>query len=212
MRPPLTVRRLRRARSRLTCERGFTLIEALVTMIILGIVLGSLTGTFVSATRAELDMNRRFQAQEQARLALDKLRREIHCASGVTQTSGSALTAGTQYSGIAITLPSYCQTGSGSTQTVMWCVTGSSAPYSLSRIAPSTGTCTGGTKQANYLTTSVPFCLPQKTTASCTDQITQPSNALPTLHLDLPVNVKGASAPGTSKLVDDIALRNAGRA
>ena len=29
-------------------------------------------------------MNRRFQAQQDARVALDKMRREIHCAQGAT--------------------------------------------------------------------------------------------------------------------------------
>ena len=34
----------------------------------------------VSGTNAEVDMNRRFQAQTEARLGLDKLRSEVHCS------------------------------------------------------------------------------------------------------------------------------------
>jgi type II secretory pathway pseudopilin PulG len=196
MRRSFSMRRLRRARTRLACERGITLIEALVTMLILGIVLASLTGAFVSASHAELDLNRRFQAQGQARLALDKLRRELHCASTLTVSSASTIT---------ITLPSYCQTGSGSQQTVMWCVPGNSAPYALYRIAPSTGTCTGGTKWADSLVSSTWFSLPSS----------PPSTVhLATLHVDLPVNVRtnaNLSSPDTFDLYDDIALRNSPR-
>jgi prepilin-type N-terminal cleavage/methylation domain-containing protein len=192
----LSCARLQRARTHLACERGITLIEVMMTMLILGLVLASLTGVFVSASHAELDLSRRFQAQEQARLALDKLRRELHCASSLPSVSASTIT---------ITLPSYCQTGSGSLQTVMWCVTGTSAPYSLYRIAPSTGTCTGGTKWAGWLVSSTWFSWPTS----------PPSTAhLVTLHVDLPVNLRQnatASSPGTFDLYDDIALRNSAR-
>ena len=47
----------------------------------------------VSASKSEVDAGKRFQVQVQDRTALDKLRRELHCASSVTDTSGNALTA-----------------------------------------------------------------------------------------------------------------------
>jgi prepilin-type N-terminal cleavage/methylation domain-containing protein len=62
-------------------ESGYTLIEMLVVMTILSIVMTGLTTIFVSGSHAELDLNRRFQAQQEARLALDKIRTDIHCAS-----------------------------------------------------------------------------------------------------------------------------------
>ena len=61
-------------------EKGYTLIELLVTMIILSIVVAGLTTIFVSGSNAEAQLNNRFQAQLQARTALDKLRLDIHCA------------------------------------------------------------------------------------------------------------------------------------
>jgi prepilin-type N-terminal cleavage/methylation domain-containing protein len=80
--------RLRRcaaaAQRRLAAERGYSLSEMLVVLAIIGIVLGALTQLFVSASTAQVDMTRRFEAQQDMRLALDKLRREIHCASAVT--------------------------------------------------------------------------------------------------------------------------------
>ncbi len=76
------------AHARLSDESGFTLIEMLVVLAILGIVLAALTGLFLSGTRTANDQNGRFQAQQQARLALDKLRREIHCGGAITTPSG----------------------------------------------------------------------------------------------------------------------------
>lgn len=61
-------------------QAGYTLVELLAVMLILGIVLTGLTTAFVSGSHAELTLNRRFQAQQQARLALDRIRSDVHCA------------------------------------------------------------------------------------------------------------------------------------
>ncbi|HEY2935179.1 MAG TPA: prepilin-type N-terminal cleavage/methylation domain-containing protein, partial [Gaiellaceae bacterium] len=65
--------------NRLRAEGGFTLVELLTVTVILTIVLTGLTTLFVQGSNAELDMNNRFQAQLNARLALDRLRRDLHC-------------------------------------------------------------------------------------------------------------------------------------
>jgi prepilin-type N-terminal cleavage/methylation domain-containing protein len=72
-------------------ERGYTLVEMLVVMSILSVVMAGLTTVFVGGSHAELDLNRRFQAQQQARLAVDKIKLDLHCASAaeVDVTSGS---------------------------------------------------------------------------------------------------------------------------
>ena len=66
---------------RLRGERGYTLVEMLTVMVIMGVVMSGLTTVFVHASNSEADMNTRFQAQLTARLALDKMRREVHCAT-----------------------------------------------------------------------------------------------------------------------------------
>ncbi len=81
-----------------------TLVELLVTLVILAIVLGGMTQLFVSATRAQTDLTDRFQAQQNARLALDSLRREIHCANLVSPSSISS----PGVSAITITLGGFC--------------------------------------------------------------------------------------------------------
>jgi prepilin-type N-terminal cleavage/methylation domain-containing protein len=203
MRLAFTVRGLRRLCSRFAEEKAFSLIEALVVMLILGIVLSGLTTSFVAASRADIDANRRFQAQEQARLAVDQLRRELHCATAVTDVSGGALSTGSSYSAIKVSLGTYCQTMT-STGFATWCTQGS-GPWSLYRIDHAVTSCTGSgsRKLANYLVTQTPF----STTAAPSGVGTQ----LPRLHVALTVNITGSSGSGNATLDDDIALRNASR-
>jgi prepilin-type N-terminal cleavage/methylation domain-containing protein len=203
MRLAFTLRGLRRLRSRLAEERAFSLIEALVVLLILGIVMSGLTTSFVAASRADLDANKRFQAQEQARLALDQLRRELHCATAVTDVSGGALATGSTYSAIKVALGSYCQTVT-STGFSTWCTAGS-GPWSLYRIDHAVTSCSGSgsRKVASYLVAQLPF---SKTTAP-----TGVGTQLPRLHVALTVNASGSSGNGNATLDDDIALRNATR-
>jgi prepilin-type N-terminal cleavage/methylation domain-containing protein len=190
--------RLRRVLRRLRGERGFSLIEMLTVMVIMGIVMGSLTTVFVSASNSEADMNNRFQAQLTARLALDKLRREVHCASVVTPTGVA--------SSVTLTLPAYCKTGSGS---ITWCTRNiATNRYGLYRIVGAT--CTGGVKWADYLVSS-------STAAVCSGALcmfsytAQSTSSLAKLHVDLPVNVRPSMSVERYELVDDIALRNSTR-
>src|SRR6185437_11170000 len=93
-------------------EQGFSLIELLVTMVILVIVLGSLTTVFISGSSAETTLNLRFQAQQNARLALDRVRTDIHCA-----TAAQAQTINT-YPGVKLA-DGNCY---AATPTISWCV------------------------------------------------------------------------------------------
>ena len=54
-------------------ERGYSLVELLTAMSILATVMTSLTVVLVSATNADARMNQEFQAQTQARTALDQI-------------------------------------------------------------------------------------------------------------------------------------------
>jgi len=204
----------RRARD----ERGFTLVELLVTMVVLLIVIASLASVLVAATRTQVDANKRFQAQEQARTGLAQLTRELHCASSVTQTSGSALAAGTNYNAITATLPATCSTAGGVGLFVTWCTSQSTlntTEWALYRVTSTASlpTCasSGKVKWADYLQRSTPFCLPS-TTVACsppTPGVLRPSGSLTMLHVSMPVNLNGATSTiGSYDVIDDIALRN----
>jgi type II secretory pathway pseudopilin PulG len=180
------------------CETGFTVIELVVSMTILGLVVGSLTGIFSSALNDEADLAKRFQAQQHARLALETIRREMHCANAVTQAGGAALTT-TATSGITMSLGSYCATSGGSATSVSWCARGSARPWSLYRISGTSCPGSGGVMWADSLTTGMPFSL----------STVNPSGPNLTLvHVAFPVNVRTTGTVGTYQLWDDIALRN----
>jgi type II secretory pathway pseudopilin PulG len=99
-----------RVRGRLAESGGYTLSEMIVVVAILLVVVGALAQLFESAGKAQTDMSNRFQAQQNARLALDKLRQEIHCASDAAQGTDGTPLAAAAYSSVRLTLPSYCPT------------------------------------------------------------------------------------------------------
>jgi prepilin-type N-terminal cleavage/methylation domain-containing protein len=169
-------------------ERGYTLIEMLTVLVIFGTVMSALMVLFVQGTGAEVDMNNRFQAQQDARLALDKIRREAHCATAVTVSSASSVT---------LSLPSYCPTGNGS---VTWCtVSLGTSRYGLYRKAGATCDSTG-VRWADRLTTGNVF-----------SYAAQSPTSLAKLSVDFPVNVKPSRTVDTYELKDDIVLRNSTR-
>jgi prepilin-type N-terminal cleavage/methylation domain-containing protein len=186
---------LKRIRTLLARQQGYSLVELLAVMAILGIVMASLTTVFVRASNAEVDMNRRFQAQENARLAMDKLRREIHCASAVSPSGAS--------SSITLTIPAQCPTTGGFTS-VRWCVLAppgaQTGRYALYRSTAATCTTANGVQWADYLTTQSIFTY-----------TAQSSQSLGNLAVALIVNAKPGSTSGTFWLNDNIVLRNSSR-
>jgi prepilin-type N-terminal cleavage/methylation domain-containing protein len=191
-------------RSTLQAEGGFTLIELLVVMIVLLAVLAPLTASFVSAQTAQVDQTRRFDAQENARTALDRMRKDIHCAHGVTDPyandSGgyTIVMTETNTSGEA-ECPGLLQTNASGVQ---WCtipVGGATDRYQLYRENDPDRECTGSasTFMVDYLTRpdiwASPTCI---------------SGQYPTVEVTLPVDVDPTRRPGAYELSDQIALRN----
>ena len=171
---------------------GYTLVELLGVLAIFLVIVTALTTLFVSGSKAELDANNRFQAQQNARLALDRLRRELHCSSGVTNTDGSALTA-TPVAAIRVALPAHCPTAVGATTTVDYqAVAKGSGRWELRRVQ-------GGTSIpiADYLIGDDVFTYTAES-----------SSSRAFLHVDFPVNVNPNEGWKTWRLVDDIVLRN----
>jgi prepilin-type N-terminal cleavage/methylation domain-containing protein len=174
---------------RLRGEGGYTLIEMLTVLLIFGTVMTALMALFVQGTNAEVDMQNRFQAQQEARLALNKLRREAHCASAVSAYSQTSIT---------LTMASYCPTAHSS---VTWCtVSIATSRYGLYR--KSGGTCDAtGVKFADYLTTGNVF----------TAYSAQSTSSLAKLSVLFPVNPKPKRPIDSYQLSDDIVLRNSVR-
>lgn len=181
-----------RVRARLLRDQsGYSLIELLISMTILGGVMTSISILLVSATNSEVDMNQRFQAQTQARLGLDRLRREVHCAISVSPSGPAA--------SVTLTIPATCPTSGGSTS-ITWCtVANGTGRWDLWRYPGSA--CSGtGKKYADYLTEGTIFAFTP-----------QSVDKLATLNVRLPVNLKPAETSLLYKLDDDIVLRNSTR-
>ena len=103
---------LQRLRRRLADQAGYTMMELLIVLAILGTITGAITTLFIQASNAEFDMNRRFQAQQNARVAIDRMRREIHCSSGITPVGVS--------SSITVALPAQCPSAGGAATNVTY--------------------------------------------------------------------------------------------
>lgn len=174
----------------LRVEHGHTLPELVTSMAILMTVMGALAALLVSGTNAEVSMNRDFQAHTEARLGLDRLRREVHCASSAVTDPGPPVRA-------TLTMPLACPTAGGST-TISWCTIASGATYELWRYVGSS--CAGtGTKVAGQLTNPNAFTY------------TTPSGSLAKLAVTLAVNPTPSKPERVYTLEDAIVLRNSTR-
>jgi len=184
---------IERVRSRLRGEVGYSLVEMLTVMVIMGVVLAGITDIFVSGSKAQTDQDNRFQAQLSTRLALDKVRRDIHCASTIQNYTTS----------FATMKISSCSGGD-----VSWCtaaVSGYSNRYRLYRQLGTSCAANTGTMYADYLTTGAVFPTDPATayTAGC--------NCLEALAVDLKASLKGSAAIDAYELADTIYLRNSAR-
>ena len=187
-----------RAQQHIRREDGYTLIEMLVAIVILGVVLAGLTTVFVSGSAAELDLNLRFQAQQQARLALDGIRVDVHCAS-----AAQAQTIST-YPGVKLAVAN-CYP---STSTVSWCavqVTASPPRYQIYRSTATTNVCTASdatrTQVADYVTS----------TTNIFTTSTIPQFGLQTVGIDFKVSANATTTKDAYDLTDSIVARNSTR-
>jgi type II secretory pathway pseudopilin PulG len=186
-------------------QSAFMLTELLTVLLILTIVLTGLTALFVSATKSEMDLRQRFEAQQEARIAMDALRREVHCASTV-DVAGASHT-------VKLTLAAGCPSGSGE---VTWCtVSAGTNRYQLYRKAGPACDSTGKL-YADYLVLDPSGSNP---TTECTsptsparlcifEYVPATSTTRAKLGVELPVDTDPVDARASYKLVDALVLRN----
>jgi prepilin-type N-terminal cleavage/methylation domain-containing protein len=169
-------------------ESGYSLVEMLTVMVIMGVVFAGITDVFVAGSKAQAEQDRRFQAQLSTRVAMDKLRNDIHCATDTSPYAANSVT---------LLRPSGCGGN------VSWCtvaVSGYTDRYALYRQLGSSCS-SAGTKIADYLTTGNAFP---------TFAHTSGCGCLASLEVDLVISLKGSSI-GRYELTDTIYLRNSTR-
>jgi prepilin-type N-terminal cleavage/methylation domain-containing protein len=192
-------------------EGGYSLVEMIVVMAILTVVLGGVVSLFTSGIHAASDQNQRVQAQQESRLALNKLRRDVRSSCTVSTPASYNTWAS------AVTLFSFSDGCASGTNAVTWCTSASGSTYVLYRAVATS--CTGSLQiMVTSLTSANVFAyVPPNShvvsvgagtgAASITTQ--DASFALPRLHVDLTVDRPGATH--SYRLVDDIAFRNGPR-
>ena len=190
-----------RIRARLVREEGQTFIEMLTTMAMLSFVMIAVVGLFVSGIHAQTDMDQRFQAQQDARLALTSMRSDIRnsCMAPLvysTPASTTALASGV--SGAKVVLASACSNGVA-TSNVAWCADSSTAaaPFGLYRQTGTSCAYNTGVKHAEQLKTSAVFAL------------TTTSGRRPELTVSFPVDANLSTTNGVYTLGDTVMARNA---
>lgn len=167
---------------------GYTLIEVLAVLVIFMTVVSALAGLFVTGAKAELDANRRFQAQLSARVAFDLMRREIHCASALTFTSAAS---------VSITLPATCPSAGGTLTTVVYDTASAGTNRYKLRRKKGAG---AAVAIADYLTSANVFAYSAPSTTT-----------LGRLTVDMTVNLYPNEAWKRWRLDADIVLRNTSR-
>jgi prepilin-type N-terminal cleavage/methylation domain-containing protein len=201
-----------RLRARLAQEDGMTLIELLTTMSILGVVITGILVMFVSGLRATTDLNTRFQAQQNARLALSSLRNEIGAACSVTigNVSSPLEGSGSQMKLVIADPAGGANACSSNTTTVFWCAASASgaAPFGLYRSTAATCSSTSGVQRAGSLKCAgLPL-------TGCTSAVfarnTPASTTRPTVTVTFPVEANLTNTHGLYTLSDTITARNAG--
>jgi prepilin-type N-terminal cleavage/methylation domain-containing protein len=176
------------SRRRVVSESGFTLIEMLVSLIVLSLVMTGIMTLFVSGTRTEKDLRARFDAQTEIHVSLARITRDMHAACTATaQTTTSVTVSAPPCDG---------------TNMITWCTQGSGSRYGLYRIAGST--CSGGVRYADYLTGGSIFTyLAPNTPAG--------SYSLARVRADLVVDANAADSGGRYEVISDIVFRNSAR-
>jgi prepilin-type N-terminal cleavage/methylation domain-containing protein len=206
-------------------ESGYTLFELIVVMVILGVVLLGMTTSFAAGLSAESGTIKRVVAQENARLALNRMRVDIHCASAAPAPQENPL------GGFTLTLtesPGVCPSVTTSSSGVQWCtipVTGATNRWQLFRFL---GTVLADCDGSASATLVVDYLVTPDTgwsTNTAVDPVpadwdgniwpdppTCSAGNLPAVSVRMSVNPDPVAQPALSYEVSDtIALRNATR-
>jgi len=189
-----------RIRARLAREEGQTLIEMITTMAMLGFVMTAVATLFVAGLHAQTDMDQRFQAQQNARLALTLMRSNIRnscVAPQVYATPASATPLASGVFGAKVVLASACSAGVA-TSNVAWCADSSTgaAPFGLYKQTGTTCAYNNGVQRAAQLKTNAVFAL--STT----------SGRRPQLAVSVPVDANLSTPNGVYTLSDTVMARN----
>ncbi len=190
------MRGVRWIRRRLSSEAGFSLVELVSSMAIMVTVMGGITSLMVSGTKAEANLNKRFQAQSQARVAIDRMRRDVHCARGATAASSPAASVTLDVTGCSF---------AGASNNLTWCTVAAGTVYEIWRYQSST--CSGtGQRMAQWVTNQQPF-----TFYAASGSVLGGTGSRATMGVTMTVNLTPTKTERAYMLQTTIVLRNTTR-
>ena len=108
-------------------ESGFTLVELLVTMMVMGLVASSVMMVALRTFTTTATVTDRRDVLADGRTALDRLSKQLRQAESVDSTCPDSADVPSTWAS-SITFSGYID---GSPATIAWMVTGTSAPYTL---------------------------------------------------------------------------------
>ena len=216
---------LDRSRLRTLSESGQTLVELLVMMAILMTILVAVTDALISGTHAETNVEHRLNTQSGLRLALTRMRQDVHCAYDVQSVDYNATNQGFTLSLTEFynTCKAVDSSGSSSSKVqLLWCTVpataGSTTVYNLYR-GNTTCDATSQLIATNLVAPAAGW--PTNSLASSAtswngniwpDAGTCTTDYLKVLPIDMAVNSDQTGTPnGAYELKDAIALRNSTR-
>ena len=202
-------RRHRLHPARLIGQAGYTLIETLVVMTLLVIVIGAIADGFTNASKTQTDQTARADDQEAARQALERMRRDVHCASAAIAQQTDPLNPNGGWTLNLTVNPDQCLavtagdiSGNGTSDGVQWCtvpVGGATDHYILYRTIVHACDASDAVFQVDHLTRGDVWA---------PKVVCSPAH-LEAVPVDMAVNRDIATRPDrTYELTDTIALRN----
>ena len=215
-----------RARRLVRDQRGFTLVELLVTMVMMTIVMFALYSIFDTGIRVFSFGNDKVDVAENARIGLEKMEREIRAAypydkAGISGPVNNTLIASpnpivnpsnTITFGNDLNGDRVIDTSSGTNEVITYRLSCTDPPYTLQRINAAAAYQCGSGGSGSYGDPVVENAKPGELTFEYLDgngnqTTTESQVAIVRIKLDIEIN-RGGLGKRTQTLTTDVALRN----
>lgn len=201
-------------------EDGFTLVEMLVTIMVMIVVMFALYNIFDMSIRVFSFGNNKVEAVENARIGLERMEREIRAAYPIDKPAGNdqvfttwtprAIAFGNDTDGDGrITCSTNCERISYS----VFEAPASSGKYALGRSSTAAGTLQPTVESVDYVSgtdTGLSFKYFQKNGTTEVIPGTGDEKTIALVRVELKIKVKSGQQDGTQTLSTDVSLRNRG--
>jgi type II secretory pathway pseudopilin PulG len=177
----------------------------LVVVSIMSVIMGGLLTAYLNGSTAVNDLNQRFTAGQEARLALGGLRQDGHRSCGVTTSAAANATFQYWDASNSVCIAINAANCTNGTLCTTWCTRAVGSQFTLYRIAAAACGANGGVAETNYLTSGNVF--------TYSAGVSSGTNAhdLSSLGISLSVNANPKVPHDAYSFQDYVVLRNGAR-